>query len=183
MVHFKEVYTYIYTKRSGLSPFQTFHGLLSKSLTNVRSPKIPQSTTPLVDRQFVRIKVIQPRINRSLIINTLHTRPIPTPERPQRPPTNLRTLPLALPRQIRSIQRDRLNPLLDPVNHHRQVRLGERPVRLIRIGGTMGRAGDEEEFIPRVELGTGLVVGQRRVHDASHGLVVAHRRGGGDGIV
>lgn len=74
---------------------------------------------------------------------------------------------------MRSIQRDWLDGILNPIYQDCEVGLGERTVGLVIIRRAMCGAGDEEEFIPLVELSVGLVVREARVHDLAHGFVVA----------
>jgi len=60
----------------------------------------------------------------------------------------MRNLTLITTSQMRSIQRDWLNGILNLINQHRKIGLGERTIGLVIIGCTVCGAWDGEEFIP-----------------------------------
>lgn len=101
----------------------------------------------LVQRHVIRIKIILSRIDRRLIVHTLHFLTI-SPVRPQRPRTQLRILSLVVTCKMGRIERLRGSPILDPIDHDSKVGLREGTVRLHVIGSAVQCTGDEEEAVP-----------------------------------
>lgn len=136
----------------------------------------------LINRHQKRVEVIHPRLERRLVVHTLHLAGI-RPQGPQRPRADLRVGTHTRAGEVRGVEGCGRDRFLHPVDHHGQVCLWPWAVGLVGVGVAVRAAGDEVEAVPVAQGGGAGVVALSWVHDLSDGLPVVHGGGGGDGVV